>query len=196
MPTKWFAGIATGLFLAATAAFGGLATVPEPELKAIEAGTEHRNEQVAITIDRAVLIDDFPEAGTRAEEGERVLAVLMTLENLWTKPQSTAYTDKVVQAFSIAELDGAKPNASARYDDSTLTPMLQPRVPVEVVFTWLVPADEFHEGDELNITLNDLSLYVASFVTSGSSWVDPVPAATVTLTLTDVGAGKDAEETE
>lgn len=196
VPTKWFAGIATGLFLAATAAFGGLATAPVPGPTALDPGAEYRNDQLSITIDRAVLIDDFPEIGVRAEEGERVLAVLMHLENLWTKPQLTLPRLEVTNSFSIVELEGAEPDSSARYDDSTRWPVLQPHVPADVVFAWRVPADKFHEGDELNITLNALSLYNASFVMTGSGWRDPVAAASVSLTLTDVGAGADTEDAE
>lgn len=61
VPTRWFAGIATGLFLVA-AAFGGLATAAAPAVVALEPADEHRNAQLALTIGRAVLFDEFAHA--------------------------------------------------------------------------------------------------------------------------------------
>lgn len=194
VPTRWFAGIGTVAFLTATAASGGLATTAAIGPVKIDAGTEHRNEQVAITVQRAVLLDEFPEAGIRVEEGERVLAVQVRLENLWTTPQSTSPGLDVAKNFAIAELDGKPAASSARLDDATIAPVLQPGVPAEVVYTWPVAADAFQAGDTVEVTLFDLSLYVGSFVAAGSWWSDPVAAATLTLTLTDVGSGADDGE--
>src|SRR5688572_26515536 len=79
VPTRWFTGIGTALFLVATAAFGGLATAAEPEITALAPGEAHRNDQLSMTIERAVLVDEFPEAGVYVDDGERVLAVLLTV---------------------------------------------------------------------------------------------------------------------
>ena len=186
VPTRWFAGIATGVFLVATAAFGGLAAASEPEVTTLEPGDEHRNDQLAITVERAVLLDEFPEAGVSVEDGERVLAVQVAVENTWTQP--LAPTD-LADALNVDELAGAPADSVARYDDATLNPRLQPGVPAELVLTWAVDADAFEDESDLHITLNDLTLYTGSFIADGQWWTDPVPAATVTVAVEDLGAG-------
>lgn len=190
VPTRWFAGIATGLFLAATAAFGGLATAAEPGPAAIGAGDEHRNEEFAITVERAVLLDEFPEAGVYVDEDEdeRVLAVQIEIENLWTEP-IWATPSTMAESLQIEEVDGIPIESVARYDDATTTPWLQPGIPVDLVLTWIIDAGDIADGEDLHLTLSDLSLYTGSFVTTGQSWEDPIPAATLTLVVTDAGAG-------
>ena len=138
VPTRWFAGIATGLFLAATAAFGGLATVSEPEIAAIQPGDEHQNDQLSITVERAVLLDEFPEAGVYVEDDEDVLALQIGVENRWTEAISAGPAGSVARTVRIAELADTERESVARYDDATTSPWLQPGVPAELVITWVV----------------------------------------------------------
>jgi hypothetical protein len=189
VPTRWFAGIATGLFLVATAAFGGLATAETPPLAALEPGQEHRNDQLSIAVKRAVLVDELEDAGVYVEDGERVLALIVDVENTWSEPLVAAPDSSVTESFRIAGLAGREPDSVARYDDATQTPWLQPGVPAQLVLAWAVDADEFADADELEITLADLTLHVGSFVADGSWWTDPVPAATLVVPIDDVGAG-------
>jgi len=191
VPTAWFAAIGTGVFLLATAAFGGLATAAEPPLAQLRPGTTHVNDMRSLTVERAVLIDELPGSGTSPDKGERVLAIVVDVENHWTEPLRPEGTGSVAESFSVAGLD--EPSSSARMDDATIGPVLQPGVPAQVVYTWAVDAEDFAAGDHLVVTLNDLSLYTGSFVTSGTSWQDPTPSATMTLVIKDVGAGVDAE---
>ncbi|MFD4960100.1 hypothetical protein [Microbacterium sp. NPDC058389] len=191
VPTAWFAAIGTGVFLLATAAFGGLATAAEPPLAHLKPGTTHVNDMRSLTVERTVLIDELPGSGTFPEKGERVLAIVVDVENNWTEPVRTGGDGSVEESFSVVGLD--EPSSSARMDDATMGPTLQPGVPAQVVYTWAVDADDYSAGDHLVVTLEDLSLYTGSFVTSGTGWVDPVPSATMTLVIKDVGAGVDAE---
>lgn len=188
VPTRWFAGIATGLFLLATAAFGGLATAATPEVATLEPGQEHRNDQLAMTIERAVLVDEFPEAGVFVDDGERVLAVLVSVENTWTEPLAAYPDSSVTESLAIKGL-AAEPDSVARYDDATLNPVLQPGVPAQIVLAWAVEADEFADAQKLSITLNDMTLYTGSFVANGQWWTDPTAAATTTIAIEDIGAG-------
>lgn len=55
--------------------------------------------------------------------------------------------------------------------------------------TWILDAGDLSDGDLLHLTVNDLSLYTGSFITTGQTWEDPVPAATLTLVVTDAGMG-------
>ena len=189
VPTKWFAGIATGLFLAATAAFGGLAAAAVPEVTALEPGEEHRNDQLTIAVERAVLVDEFADAGVFVDDGERVLALLVSVENEWTQPLAAYADSSVTESLTIDELIGTPPDSVARYDDATVSPTLQPGVPARIVLTWAVESDRFEDSQELRITLNDMTLHTGSFVANGQWWTDPVPAATVTVVLEDIGAG-------
>lgn len=195
VPTRWFAGIATGLFLITTAAFGGLATAAPPELARLEPGEPHVTEQRSFTVQRAVLIDELPGSGVSPEEGERVLAIVVDVENRWDEPQGSFGTGSIGDSFTVEGIDTEAASSVARLDDATLSPDLQPGVPAELVYTWAVDADEYAEGDELTVTLRELTLYTGSFVTSGQTWTDPVATATVALEIEDVGAGADQEET-
>ena len=188
VPTRWFAGIATALFLAATAAFGGLATAATPDITALEPGDEHRNDQVAMTIDRAVLIDEFEDAGVYVEEGERVLALLVSVENTWDEPLSATPDSSVTQSLTVDGL-GDPPDSVARYDDATINPVLQPGVPAQIVLAWAVEADAFDDAQELKLTFNDMTLHTGSFVANGQWWTDPFAAATVSIAVEDIGAG-------
>ena len=60
---RWFGGAFIALFLAATAAFGGLATAAPPEIAQLDPGEAHVTDQRSLAIQRAVLIDELPEAG-------------------------------------------------------------------------------------------------------------------------------------
>lgn len=193
LPTKWIAGIGTGLFLAATAAFGGLETVEATSLPELSAGEEHRNEQLSVTVQRAVLIDELPEAGVTVESGERVLALIVDAENLWTEPLPTTRGNSVSSTVELVESPDAEPDGTARYDDTTPNPWLQPGVPATLVLAWVVAGDRFTEGDELRVQLNDETLFTGTAVVSGRYWDDPRAAAMVTVGLEDVGAGAEAD---
>ncbi|WP_228484682.1 hypothetical protein [Microbacterium cremeum] len=194
MPTKWFVGIATGVFLVATAAFGGLATAAPPELAKLEPGEAHVTDQRSLTVTRAVLIDELPGVGVYPEEGERVLALVVDVENRWDEPQKAEGSDSIGASFTIGGMDTDAESSVARFDDATRSPELQPGVPAELVYAWAVDADEYEAGEELTVMLRELSLYTGSFVMTGQTWTDPVTVATMTLEIEDVGAGADQGE--
>ncbi len=186
VPTAWFATIGTGLVLAATAAFGGLDTAPAPQPVAVEPGAPFDTEPFVLTATRAVLSDELSLAGAYPADGQRVLAVLIEVENTHGTAQSSMQS--LAHAVTVSVTD--EPVATiARTDDETLSPWLQPRVPAEVVLTWLVDAEELKGGDPVTVTLHDLTLHTGSFVAAGQWWTDPRPAATLALTVEDRGAG-------
>lgn len=189
VPTRWFTSIATALFLAVTAAFGGMATAAVPAPAELAAGQEHRNAQLALTVRRAVLLDEFPEAGVWPEEGERVLVLDLDVENVWTRPLATGGDASVSAALRVQRLGDAAPASVARYDDATGSPWLQPGVPARVVVTWTVEASAIADGDELRVDVRDETLYTGSVVLSGQYWEDPKTAAVVTVRVEDLGAG-------
>jgi hypothetical protein len=186
VPTRWFAGIGTGLLLAVTAAFGGLATAAVPSIVTIEPGAEHRNAQFALRVESAQLRDEDPDARIYLEDGERMLTVRVRVENLWTRP-STA-TDLSANV-SVAGVPGEDSGTVRRVDDSTIVSFFQPNVPAEVEYRWVIGDDDLRGGDTLEVTLNDLTEYTGSFVASGTWWTDPKPAARLTLTIDDTATG-------
>jgi hypothetical protein len=198
VPTAWIPGILTAVFLGVAAAFGGLEAVAGPSVATLEPGETHTNDAFDLTVERAVLIDTFPEAGASAdpEEGERVLAVVVTVENRWDRAVA-ARADTAVRGSLVAPgLDDPVPWAVARFDDGTGDPWLQPGLPVQVVVTWVIGGDELAAGDDLELEIRDFSLQRGQIVFSGEVWSTPIVAARMALPLTDVGAGADAEESE
>ena len=192
VPTTWLTGALVGVFLVATAAFGGLEPVEAAPPAELAAGAPHEGTVVDLTVERAVLIDTFAEAGARAGEGQRVLAVVVEAENAWDRELRTL-TDSFQE---MLRLEGAAEGGSesvARIDDGTLGPRLQPGVAAPLVITWLVPADAYAEGDSVRIELYDHEIAVGQSVTYGEYLWDPQLAAVVTVELEDVGAGADAE---
>jgi hypothetical protein len=188
--------MAIAVFLAGTAAFGGLATVAAEPIPEISAGDEHVSDQFAITVQRAVLIDDLPEAGVEVELWERALVVVVSAENRWTNPLPTVGDSSLSEALRVPALGDRPPDAVARLDDTTQSPLLQPGVPAELAVVWAVPGGQLTEGDDLSVELRDAELYTGSFVTAGQSWVDPVVAARVSVDVGDVGAGAAEEGSE
>lgn len=189
VPTRWFAGIGTALFLAATAAFGGLSTVSASEVPHLAGGEQHVNDRVALTVQRAVLLDTFPEAGASAAAGERVLALLVDAENRWNRAEKVEAQNGIASTIEITALEGVRPTSVARYDDAARSPWLQPGVPATLVLTWIVPEDLFAGGDEVDVVLSDQTLSSGSFVVDGDYWGDPRPGATVSVVAEDRGDG-------
>jgi hypothetical protein len=196
IPTSWATGVLTLAFLTVTAAFGGLAAAAQPALPQLAAGDEHESDQLSLTIERGVLIDEFPEAGVTVESGQRVLALVVEVENRWTAPLSTVSGESVAAVIRVDELGDVAPASVARLDDGGLLPWLQPHVPAELVVSWAVDADDFADGDDLLLDLRDLTLQTGQLVTAGEFWSTPVVAAHATVTIEDVGAGASAEDGE
>lgn len=198
VPTAWIPGILTAVFLGAAAAFGGLEAVAAPPIATLQPGDEHRNDMLSITVERAVLIDTFPEAGASAndEEGERVLAVVVTAENVWDRAVPAENDVSLTGMLRASGLAEASPVSAARLDDGTNEPWLQPEMPVELVVTWIIDAGELAAGDEVDLELRDFTLQEGQIVFSGEAWIDPVVGARVSVPVTDVGAGADADAAE
>lgn len=192
MPTKWFAAIGTALFLAVTAAFGGLNPVAAEEhpLAQLSGGQTHTSAQLNVTVERAVLIDRLPGSGAIAdpEKGERILAVLVRLENLWNRPLSSGSRPGFATSVRLAG-DSRPADGVVREDDQTAPFWLQPNVPALVAFSWVVRGSDYADASEVTIVVEDGSLIVGQMLYVGEDWGDYAPAAEVTLPLSDVGAG-------
>ncbi len=188
VPTKWFASAFTVLFLAITASFGGLATAAEPAPVALVAGQAHVNGPFEVTVERAFLFDALSEAAAYERDGFRVLVLRVRVENVWTRPEHTSAYSSLLRSLAPS-VPGAVPAGTARVDDGTLNPVLQPGVPAVVAVAWHVPEEALSGGDELAVVINDLSVRTGRFVTFGEEWHDPDPAAILTLPVGDGGEG-------
>jgi len=193
VPTKWlFSGIA-GVALAASAAFGGLEDAPKEPLPALEAGEAFTGAQLAIAIDRVVLIDAFPEQYILPEEGNRLLVIVATIENLWDRPVGSSNEWGVasnIRPTGVAGIDADSPPSEVSVlSDATTLPELQSGVPVELAFMWEVPEGALADGEELQVDVYDKEYTADGFVTYGERFEYPFRAATATLPIEDVGAG-------
>lgn len=198
VPTKWFAGLATGVFLAATAGFGGLAEAAPTPIGALEIGEEHATEQLRITVEDVVVIDDLPELSLNLVPGQRALVVLANVTNEWDRPlPTTALSTGGIHdnlRVSAGNIDVEAPLQIARVDDALISPVLQPGLQVPLAFIWSVRTSAIRDGDPVEIRLFEESLYTASVVTSGQWWDDPVLAAKVSSVVRDIGAGAEPDD--
>lgn len=192
VPTKWFAAIGTAGFLAVTAAFGSLAPVEveATPLAQLAGGETHTSAQLSTTVERAVLIDALPGSGVTPdrEAGERLLVLLVTLENQWTRPLASSARESFAGAVRLAG-DDRRAQAVVREDDQTSPLWLQPGVPALLAYTWTVGPDDYHGGDDLTVVIDDPELIVGQMLYTGEDWGDYRPAAEVTISIDDVGAG-------
>lgn len=187
--TKWIGGAATVLILGATAAFGGLGAVPESPLPELTAGDTFTGAGFEMTPQRAVLIDELNETGVRPKEGERLLVIIMDVTNVDDTARASASTG----TGSLAEIrvkDAPDiPPSIARYDDSTLSPWLQPGIPAQLVLTWAVPSDAFADDGDVRMALHTATEYTGEYFVYGEYWDDVEVGAHATLSIEDVGAG-------
>mgnify|MGYP003478185980 CR=1 FL=1 len=181
VPTKWFAGIATAVFLAATAAFGGLATAAEPPLPELAAGDTHTSQQFSLTPLRAFISDEKIAGLTNEiDSNQDIIANVAEVENEWTTPQG--HLD-FVDNIRLTELPDIAPNAVALLSDTTSQPTYQPGVPATVAVAWIVDEGTFAAGDDLRVVLRDRSNLVGSFIIEGDYWSPPVDAAYATIPI-------------
>lgn len=203
MPTRWFGGILIGLFLIGSAAFGGLNDVPVAALPEAEVDEPVTGQQFEITVERAVLIDGLPDLSiTPDDERDRLLAIVMTVENVWTETMGTADSIGLGGNYRILDTDGSPaaglvdgvPPLYVRWDDTTNFPRFQPGVPAQIAAFWDVDADAYADGDELTIEIIDRTFREQGFVTYGGMWERETPIARVPVVIEDVGSGDATEE--
>ncbi|MDO9398501.1 MAG: hypothetical protein Q7T71_18305 [Herbiconiux sp.] len=198
VPTKWLVTGIVAVLLAGSAVFGGLNDAPAPPLTRIQPGDTVTGQQLAITPERAVLIDGFPEEYIEPESpGGRLLVVVATVENEWTEPVTTSEGFGASDNLRVVGVPGldtdTAPFVVVLLDDGSQFPDLQPGVPMELGFIWEVPGDALADGDTVRVDLYDKRFQAEGFVTFGARFVDPVATSFVELPADDVGAGVEPE---
>lgn len=173
-----------------TAAFGGLApvAVAEKTLPALSVGQTHTSPQLAVTVERAVLIDSLTGSGVTPDRdrGERLLVLLVRAENLWDRPLPSFGSGAFLNAVML-EGDARTAEGLVREDDQTSPLWLQPNVPALLAYTWAVGPHDYAEGEDLTVVLHDAELIVGQLLYTGEGWGDYAPAATVVVPLEDAG---------
>lgn len=188
VPTRWVVSAVVLAGLGATAAFGGLEPAePEPILQ-VQAGEDYRNEQLRLAVDRAVLIDALPEMWITPDPGQRVLTVILDVENLSAEPLLPV--SSVLPTVVPTGVSQDEPARVYRYDDTTPDPILQPGVPAIIAMIWIVPEGDFSDGDDLAVNIVDQSYTPYRILRdTGGYWEGDAVSASINVPITDVGAG-------
>lgn len=189
VPTKWASAIGVGLFLAATAAFGGLNAVADPTTPEVGIDDQVLTSNLDMTV-RSVFLSDRVVGGASAdkENGERVLAVRIEVTNLFEEYRLVGGLPGF-QATRIVGGPDKTPDASRPGERHGSALMLQPGVADEIILSWTVDAEDYREGDEVRISLSDPQPYRGQFLDRELHWAEEGPSAFVTATLEDLGEG-------
>ncbi|MDF2444091.1 MAG: hypothetical protein JWR01_2294 [Subtercola sp.] len=199
VPTKWLVTAVVALFLAGSAAFGGLNSVAADALPEVQAGTAYVGAQLRITVSRAVLIDGFPEQNITPDEGKRLFVVIATVENVWDRPVTTYDSIGAADNLRPVGVEGIQsdtpPSDVVVISDGTRSPRLQPHVPIELAYIWQVGSTVTAAPGEVQVDVYDKVYAANGFVTYGARYESPFVAAFSKVPLTDVGAGADPTAT-
>lgn len=189
VPVKWLGTGMLALFLAATAGFGGLAGVKEPEVPVLAAGESFVGAELEMTPVRLAVLDELHGSAVYPADGQRVLVLTMDVRNLSEFARMSA-VDGSVAEVRIAGVEDVAPTI-VRLDDETISPWLQPLVPARIALAWPVPADAFADGDEAQLLLPTATRYVGQSVVYGVYWDDITVAGHMDLAVEDLGTGED-----
>ncbi len=189
VPTSWLITGAGAVLLGATAIFGGLEAAAVDPVPEIAVGDTFAGSDLEMTIVGVELSDDrdnvmvFPDE----EKGERVLTIVVDVVNTFDKPRPSSDNEAGSPVLDGIILEGLDERPSiSRADDGLGSPRLQPDVPARLLLAWVVGPDDFHDGDEVHLTLPDSTHYVGKSVVRGDYWYDVVVGATVTATVEEV----------
>lgn len=197
-PESWIAASAAAVFVAGTAAFGGLAD-RTPAAAEVPSGGSYSSDLVEVTVHDAYLVDSLPDHYVEPADGDRLLVVRMTITDRWTMPLAaegqvagvtTALFGGRTAPLQPAGIETGR-LVTAWYDGTTSgSPIFQPGVPTDVEVAWTV-ADDAVAGDTVSITLADAAPRPYSVLLDDRSilLVTGDTVATFETPVTDRGAG-------
>lgn len=191
IPTSWFLPGAGAVLLAATAVFGGLEAAAVDPTPAVTVGETFTGSDLEMTVVGVELRSERGEAIVFPDEdsGERALVVVVDVVNTFDSPRSSAAQRRDSPVVDGIHVEGVEEvGAVSRADDGTGFPMMQPDVPVRMLLAWVVGPDDFHDGDEIRLTLPDSTHRVGQSVVRGDYWDDVRVGATLTATVEEVTA--------
>jgi hypothetical protein len=195
LPTKWLISSVAALLLLFSSVLGGLDDAPVAPVPTLDAKESTTGTQLKIAVSRALLIDAFPEQGITPQDGNRLLVISATVENVWKSPLRLATDPSAPDAVVPVGVPGISSDTPAYavvvIDDGAKSSPVQPGVPADLVFVWEVANDALAAGDNVRVDILDRTLEGWGFITYGERFSDPFVAAHVDLTLDDVGTGAD-----
>lgn len=190
VPAKWIGTAATALFLASTAAFGGLADVPKPPLAEIGTGETFIGAELEMTPVRATLATESRGSGVFPKDGERVLTLVMDA----TSVSDVARSASAVGSLAEIRLEGhpdVEPRIVRVDDPNLVVPWLQPGVPTQVALSWLIPEADAANLSKARFALHTATEYVGSTVMHGRYWDDVTVAAYATLPVEKLASSEE-----
>ncbi|MDT0158170.1 hypothetical protein Q9R19_11090 [Microbacterium sp. ARD32] len=197
IPTPWLITGCGAVLLAATAAFGGLQTVPPEPVPTVSLGEEYSGSDLQFTVQGVELRAERGNAASFPDQAkqQKVLAVIVDVVNTFGTPRLAvggALVSPMVDGIRVDGID-VKP-AIAYADDSAGAVWLQPDVPVRLVVSWVVGAHDLSDGDEVRLSLPDSTHRVGTNVQrSVDLWDEVVVGATLTAPVREIPASeKDA----
>ncbi len=190
VPTGWLISGAGAVLLASTAAFGGLADVPQPKPAELRAGEHFVGSELDMSVVSAALGGKVRGTSLSPDAGQRTLVVILDVTNEFTKPRSGGAKDTLA-GIGVEDVVTANFNAD-RVDDGSAVSYLQPDVPTRVRVAWLVDSADVTAGDEIRVMLPDSTHYVGKLFTMGDYWSDLRTGAYVTVKVDEVPASDEA----
>ncbi|MFC4137679.1 MULTISPECIES: hypothetical protein [unclassified Microbacterium] len=189
VPTGWLITGAGAILLGATAAFGGLQTVPEAGPVELAPGEHFIGADIDMSVVAVELSDTRQTAGVVPDEGQRVLVVIIDATNLFDRARPVFGGNDTAAAVDSIRVEGLDETPKiSRVDDGDGATWLQPDVPARLMVSWAVEPGDFADGDEVTVTLPDGEHTVGSFVTSEEYWSDVHVGARVLTSIEEVPA--------
>ena len=190
----WFAEAAVAALLIVVIATGGFAqALAEP--RRVDAGDEVRTGQLSVTVLDAEFTREVESEYLDAEDGEVLLVVTFTMENLTDDPIGVGTTadridtNLVNHEDPLLDLAGLEPTDSAyvwRADGSAGQVYLQPGVPAEVTIAWPVP-DDARNGGAVSLDVHEAAISNGAVILSSRvvTWRAGDIAARITVPVSE-----------
>ena len=194
-PARRVGGSIAIVLLGASGVFGGLNHVSLADrVDEVKPGTEIIVQPFALTVTRAVAVDQIEGVISPRATGNHLMVVLLEAENLSKESQGSYLLSPVSREKSYMNRnlvvldDRLAPDAASVYDAdsnvavSLLSPALTYRLAVVWEFSGPVP-------ERLPLGLSRLTLRGETISPDELAWQDPAEAATVTLPVQDTTTG-------
>jgi hypothetical protein len=174
--------------LVGSASFGGLREVEEPGPSTLAPDERHVGAQLAVEVHRVITVDSLPPIPDPGD-GERIVAVVATVENL----SDRTITGGLADTFLLDDVSGVENTEPASYvglvRDGTGFPHIQPGVPDRLVFAWNAAAEAVPAS--VTVVVREKTLVNDPLTLHGPTWLFPSPAAIVEVPVEDLDEETD-----
>jgi hypothetical protein len=171
--TQWLAGLSLAqmgrigllVVLAATAAFGGLATV-DKQVTPFKTGDEFSDGEFTVTVQRARLVDELKGTYGSAKPGKVYLGIVTTLRNDGTVP------GRLRDQLDLRDMADKEFFGTFRLRDGSPIQTLGPGLTEQLVFAWLLPdtARQSLESATIRVWKKKFTQLMVTY--GGKEWID------------------------